>query len=254
MFFYISKILGYFINPLAWIIILFFLVLIIKSQVAKKRLGIAGFALLLFFTNPFIGDEAIRCWERPDNFLPDSAGYEYGVLLGGDIVTLENSTGKLIFRSGADRFMQTLDLYNKGTVEKIIISGGSGHLIYSDRIESLYLSKFLLQLGFPSNDMLFEGNSRNTYENAVYTHKLLTDNSSNDTIVLITSALHMKRAAKCFSNQGLYVVEYPTSRIVGKRLYNLDHLLIPSIMTLKNWDLLIHEVIGYWVYKLQGYC
>lgn len=254
MFYFISKILGYLLNPLGWVLVLLFLSLVVKKTTIKRRLAITGFGLLLFFTNPFIGDEVIRSWERPDLRLKDSAVYEAGVLLAGDIATMDNRTGRLIFRSGADRFLQTLHLYQNGKIEKIVISGGPGHLIYKDRVESLYLSYFLRGTGISAQNVLFEGLSRNTYENAIYSEKILSENSINDTVVLITSALHMKRAAACFEKQGIKIVEYPTSRLVGDRLYNLDHLLVPSIMTLKNWDLLIHEIIGYVVYRTAGYC
>lgn len=254
MFFVISKIIGYLLNPLGWVLILLFLSLIVKKTVVRKRLAVLGFGLLLFFTNPFIGDEVLRSWERADVILGDSAQYEAGIVLAGDIATMDNKTGRLIFRSGADRLLQTLQLYHDGIIGKIVLSGGPGHLIYKDRIESMYLSYFLKGTGISVQNVMFEGHSRNTYENAVYTNNILIENSINDTVVLITSALHMKRAAACFKKQGVKIVEYPTSRIVGKRLYNLDHLFVPSIMTLKHWDLLIHEVIGYLVYRVAGYC
>jgi len=195
----------------------------------------------------------MRLWESPITQLPEKR-YSIGILLGGDIITYDNATDRLIFRTGADRLLQTIDLYKKGLISKILISGGSGHLLYKDRTEAAFIKKFLVGIGVSPDDIIVENKSRNTKENAKYTIKIIQEMNIKDPALLITSALHMKRAKATFEKQGLNVVGYATSKRTGARLKTFDHLFIPSATTLKNWDLLFHEMIGYGVYKIMGYC
>lgn len=253
MFFYIAKISGYILNPLAWIIVLLIVAVLIRKPAKRKRLTIISLLLLLLFTNPFIGDEAIRAWERPLSGDVRSK-YEAAIVLGGDIVSYDKPSDRLIFRSGADRLLQAIDLYKNGSIKKIIISGGSGHLLYKDRTEASFVKKYLLRIGVDNKDILIENTSKNTFENAKYTAKLLQKNDITDSLLLITSSLHMRRAAACFEKQSISVKEYPTSKITGSRIKDVDHLFIPSIKTLENWNKLIHELLGYGVYKILGYC
>lgn len=254
MFFYLSKILSYLLNPLAWIVILLFITVFIRKPVKKKRYIIYSLIILLIFTNPFLGDEAIRAWEKPLNKVDPGIHYTTGILLGGDIVSFDNDSERVIFRSGADRLLQAISLYETGVIKKIVISGGSGHLLYRDRTEASFIKRYLTEIGISSNDIIVENMSKNTFENARYTAKILDKNNLKDTALLITSSLHMRRAADCFRKQGIAVQEFPTSKITGKRITNFDHLFIPSITTLRNWNLLIHEILGYVVYKVLGYC
>lgn len=209
--------------------------------------------MLILFTNPFLGDEVTRLWERPMEDTP-VINYTAGVLLCGDIASYDKSADRIIFRSGADRLLQIIELYKQGKIKKIIISGGSGHLIYKDRTEAAFIKKYITSIGIDADDVFFESRSRNTIENARYTSALLKEIRVNDTVLLITSSLHMKRASGCFKKQGVLIKEYPTSKITGDRLHNFDHLFIPSVLTLKNWDLVIHEIIGFISYKMMGYC
>lgn len=253
MFFYISKVLGYLINPLTWIILALALAILNRNPRKKKRLLTISFLLLIFFTNPFLGDEVIRLWERPLEETP-ARHYTAGVLLCGDIASYDKSADRIIFRSGADRLLQIIELYQQGNIKKIIISGGSGHLIYKDRTEAAFVKKYLTSIGINADDILFESRSRNTHENARFTSVLLKENRINDTVVLVTSSLHMSRASACFKKQDVLIKEYPTSKITGDRLHNFDHLFIPSVLTLKKWDMVFHEIIGFITYKVMGYC
>lgn len=231
----------------------FALAVFFKNPRKKKKLLLISFLMLVLFTNPYIGDEVIRLWESPLEEIPVS-NYSAGVLLCGDIASYDKASDRIIFRSGADRLLQVIELYQQGIIKKIIVSGGSGHLIYKDRTEAAFIKKYLTNIGIDAEDIIFESRSRNTHENARFTSVLLKENRINDTVLIITSSLHMTRASACFKKQGVLIKEYPTSKITGERLHNFDHLFIPSVLTLKNWDLLFHEIIGYISYKLMGYC
>lgn len=255
MFFVISKILGYFLNPLSWIIILLLLAVIFKRAHLRRNYLVLAFILLLIFTNPFIGDEFLRTWEVPLTTANDQGTkYAAGVLLTGDIATYDHATQRVIGRSGSDRLMQIIELYQQGVIEKIIVSGGSGHLIYTDRTEAVYIGIYLSRIGIPEEAVIMDTLSKNTHQNTLHVAEILQQYNITEPVLLITSALHMKRAGACFERAGIPFIAYPTAKITGDRLYNFDHLFIPSVMTLKQWDLLIHELVGYVAYKVMGYC
>lgn len=253
MFFYLSKILQYIISPTVWIIILFALSFIIKEKKLRRFLSIMSFSYLLFFTNPFIFHEFMRAWELDaiqKNELKHK--YNYAIVLTG-MITYDDMYERINFKSSNDRLMQAVELYRLGYCEKIFITGGSGEIFNQNHKESIILKNFLILLGIPESDIVIESQSKNTYENAIESARILNPKESQNTYLLITSAYHMRRAAGCFSKQGFVFDTYVTDRYSGKRKFTLDQLFVPKAEVLQGWTLLIHEVTGYVIYGLVGY-
>ncbi len=253
MFFYLSKILQYLISPSVWIIVLFALSLIIKEKPLKKYLAIATFSLLVFFTNPFIFHEFMRAWE-PEAIQKDELKkkYDYAIVLSG-MITYDNQFERINFKSSHDRLMQAIELYREGYCDKIFITGGSGEIFNQEFKEAEILQGYLILLGIPQTDILIEKESKNTYENAVESAKILNPMVNNNSYLLITSAYHMRRAAGCFAKQGFEFDIYVTDRFSGKRKYTFDQIFVPKAEALEGWTLLIHEVTGYLVYGIMSY-
>ena len=67
------------------------------------------------------------------------------------------------------------------------------------------MKEILEVMGVPGRSMLLERNSRNTYDNALYTAVVL-NNKNIKRILLVTSAFHMRRAVALFEKQGFDVV------------------------------------------------
>ena len=71
-------------------------------------------------------------------------------------------------------------------------------------------------------------------------------------LVLITTALHMPRAAATFHKQGLfpdlYAVDFQSSREGITVLH-----LFPSARALDAMTYVVHELVGLVMYRLQGY-
>ena len=94
-----------------------------------------------------------------------------------------------------------------------------------------------------------EPTSRNTAENAIYTHKILSKQGIQS-IILVTHALHMRRAVEQFQLQGFSVLPAPT--VFLSRTEPLDLLsFLPSARTLERSTSVIHEIIGRAWYKLR---
>lgn len=219
-----------------------------------KRLRIAAVVLLYIFSNPFLVDEAFRAWEpvTPDWDTMHTT-YDAAIVLGG-IGDVDLRLQKLNFGHSADRLFQTLRLYHLGRVKKIIYTGGSGSIEFPEKKEGRFVQKYLHEINFPDSALIVESDSKNTFENATFTKHILDSLKLKGNFLLVTSGFHMRRSMAIFEKAGYKnIYPYVTNRVSGVRRKTLDHLLIPNSNALFGSDLLIHEWVGYLIYKLKGY-
>jgi len=252
MFFVLSKLLGLLVSPIVWIAGLMIAALVVKKAKIRTRLLIVGTVLLLFFSNAFILNEFLKLWEKPaisESQLKPS--YNYGIVLSG-MVWYNTDVRRVNFMRSSDRLWQAVKLYEDGRIQKILITGGSAEFFSKDTVESAVLRDFLVSVGIPPEDVITEERSRNTHENALFTAQLLQD-KPKDNLLLITSAMHIRRANGCFRKAGLTCDIYPADQYSGARKFNIDQLLIPDAGTLFNWNAFFHELMGVISYKFMGY-
>lgn len=101
---------------------------------------------------------------------------------------------------------------------------------------------------------MVEDASRNTYENALYSKNLLSQQGEvEQQYLLITSAFHMPRAKACFDKVGLDVDTFSADFRTDEHKFTPDVLLIPSSAAIGNWEIVIRELLGMVAYKLRGY-
>jgi len=255
MFFALSKIFGLLFMPLTWIILLFLISFFPEKTALKTTFRLLGLFLLLVFSNSYLTYEAIRRWELPATAIADiNYTYETGIVLGGGMVQLDTANGEYIFRGNNDRFLQAVKLYKAGKIKKILISGGSGSYFNQGEAESKYIKYFLVKNGIvPEQDIWIDTLSKNTYENAVESKKVLFENRAHGPFLLITSATHMRRSLGCFKKAGLEVVPFVTDKLYISKRRDFQFLLVPAIENMMLWDGLFHEWIGYLTYKVAGY-
>ncbi|KAA9345910.1 YdcF family protein [Adhaeribacter soli] len=254
MFFLLSKILDFLLQPIIWIILVLAAGLLTRNPVRKKRLLVIGFCLLLFFSNPFIINETWLAWEKPPVPVKEVPIYDAAIVLTGITLQDKSPHDRVYFEKGADRILHALMLYRKGRFGKIIISGGSGSIRQQQASEADELRNVLLQAGVPDSSIIVENKSRNTRENALFTAEILKTKPELQKLLLITSAFHMRRAAGCFEKAGLQPDLFPADYYSTDRLYTPDYLILPSEIALADWKRLIREMTGFVTYKLLGYC
>lgn len=253
MFFILSKILFYLVMPMIWIIGILVYSIFTRNTRRKKVAVITATLLLLFFSNEYIVNKALLFWE--ENPVPISdlqAGYTTIVLTG---ITESNKSPKdrIYYNKGADRVLHTLQLYRAHKIKSIIISGGAAVVVGEQLPEAESLKETFLISAVPLNEMILETKSRNTRENAMFTKKLIDSLNLKGPFLLVTSAFHMKRAKGCFQKLGINVTGYPVDYYSTDGKFTPDYLIIPSERAFSKWSLLIHEVLGYWVYRMMGY-
>ncbi len=254
MFFILSKTLSYLAKPLVIICACLVLSWLLKSPRLKKWLFIAGTSMLLFFSNEFIANEAMRFWEvkvTPFNEL--KMKYEYGVLLSGSAKSEVGPKDRVYIGGAADRINHTLQLYKMGYIRKVLISGGSGRLFDIGEQEAEELSTLLQLMGVPKEDILVETSSRNTHESALEVKNMLEGKTTPNQCILITSANHMPRSLACFSKVGWPITPFSTDFLSHQRQFTFDVFLIPKIEAFSLWHTLFREWTGCLAYWTVGY-
>lgn len=246
MFFFISKIAYFFISPLNWITALIIWRFFAKSPSRKKRIIYIIIALVLFFGNEVIYTKSVIAWQAKPVKVNQLGNYEAGILLGG--LSSFDKYGNGFLNASTDRLVEISILYKLQKIKKIIISGGS---VYKNRPkEANFLYKELLLLGIPATDLIIENQSRTTFENALYTKKIVENLNIKPPFVLVTSAMHIPRAEKVFAKAGLPVVAFPSDYHVLDKKFDIDDYIIPNLGVIGDWTGFLKEVIGIIGYRI----
>lgn len=253
MFFYLSKILAFLTSPLCWVFLLFIWSFKTKVEGRAKKLLILGFGTLYICSNSFFVDELFRCYEPTPADFDYTKKYTGAIVLGG-IGSIDMRLQKINFGHSSDRLFQVLPLAYTKNIGTVIFTGGSGSIEYPDHKEALFVKKYLRSIHFPDSSILIESNSRNTYENALFSKRIVDSINSDGSYLLVTSAYHMPRSMAVFRKAGYKnITPFVTNKLSGARRITFDHLFIPNPDALYSLQFLIHEWVGFFVYKLKGY-
>lgn len=255
MFFILSKVLLFLFSPIIWVLVIIIWALLTKRPKRRRNLVLTSFLLLYVFSNSFILDEVIRAWEMPPSKIEKSGKvYDYAIVLGGVMSYYDVQNDQLGFNRSVDRLMQAVKLYRKGIVKKIIFTSGDATVLKDGGNEGQIIQKFIDETGIVlKEDFIVEDSSRNTHENAEFIAELFKKEGLSGNVVLITSAFHMKRSLGCFKESGMNSDYFVADRYAGKRKYTPDHLLAPNTQALDRWRMILHEISGYYIYKILGY-
>lgn len=254
MFFLFSKILSFFVHPFSWVLLLGSYGLITQNLKRKKWAFRAGGIALLFFTNTVIFCEFARLWEVDGTKIEDVTHHDVAIVLGG-MAEYDNSLERLSIRRGGDRLWQAMHLYYLGKVDKIMLVGANGDVFEKGLEEAKQFKEVLLDFGIPEADIIVEEKSKNTHQNAVESKKVLENYPEIKEVLLVTSALHMRRSIACFKAAGFEDIDpFTTDHYTGEiRGYHFEQFILPNISVMRDWSMLMHEWVGYISYWIAGY-
>lgn len=246
----ISKLLAPLSSPLTWIVLLCAASLMFRKKRAGKTLLIATFSSLLFFTNKGVILVLMSSWEIPPVRVErGGCAYKYGVVLGG-FAAYNPYDDMIEFNNSSDRINHAIALYRMGTFDTFVLSGGDATLVKAGKTEAQVSYEYLVSIGIPPGDIICEDKSLNTIENVLFIKQIL--NSTGSDCLLITSAYHMRRSLAIFRKQGLRPAYYCCDmRGSGLRA---DSFATFGVESLSLWDAYIHELIGFGIYRIMGYC
>jgi uncharacterized SAM-binding protein YcdF (DUF218 family) len=265
LFFISSKIVQFLIEPLNLLFLisglaLFFLIL--RKPIATKRflwLSMIGFILVGYAPIPeSLARILENSIEKADiNKMPSDqiAGI---IILGGAISgeDIAIDRGEVSISSSAERVTKGLELIRRYPNLPFIFSGFSGRVSPRGMSEADAFKQLIAEQGLAEitqSTAYYENQSRNTYENAFYSKKMIDQlGVGNPSIktgpwLLVTSATHMPRSVKIFEKKGIQVipipVDYQTSYTLQWRKFDITEGAL-------LWNRLLHEYIGIVAYSL----
>ena len=255
MEFYLSKILNFFINPLYILFIIIIIQLFTIFFIESKKLVIffSKLFLILFLFFGYIPLSNFLLSKIEDYIQPSKYPIQQltgVVVLGGSFETgLESKERNQVFlNSSAERLTKTLEIYKKNPRILILFSGFSNEFKPQGWSESDMAKKFFIDQGVRIDNLIFENQSRNTFENIKYSKDII--NNYKGTWGLITSANHMPRSFFTFKKQGLILepisVDYKTGI---SRMFWINFDISSGLI---NWNIIFHELIGIAYYKVTN--
>lgn len=143
------------------------------------------------------------------------------------------------------RLLCALRLY-RISPKRIILSGGS---VLGSPIESLVARRVLLEVGVPEGDVIAEGESRDTLENARRVKGLCAELGCERPLV-ITNAFHLRRAMMAFRPLFPEAIPFPCGTLREGR-YTPGSFL-PDPQNLYAVSLAVREYLGLVYYRMRG--
>jgi len=255
MEFYIARVANYLLEPL-YILSFFLLILILLilfTNYKKLTTFSAKFLLILFL---FFGYTPLSNFllNKIEDFIKPSKypvqQLKGVIVLGGsfNIGLQPKERNEVSLNSSAERLTKVLEIYNKNSKVLILFTGFSAQLKPQGWSESDMAKKFFLEQGVRSENLIFENQSRNTFENISYSKDIIKNNKG--TWGLVTSASHMPRSYFGFKKQGLILEPIIADYRTGTS--SIFWINFDIKKGLENWNIILHEVVGIFYYKITG--
>lgn len=126
---------------------------------------------------------------------PAVASHAEAVVVLGAAVDPSGAAGPAVRR----RVAHAVDVLARRRIATLVVSGGKGERGAS---EAEVMRDLALGHGVPRERIVLEDRSRNTFENAVYTGRIMMDRGWR-TVIVVTDSWHMRRALFVFRRLGL---------------------------------------------------
>lgn len=255
MFFILSKIFAFFLDPshLAIFLSVGGVVLLYtrwrKAGRVVATLGAVLLTLVVFAPlGAFLAVPLEARFPPPPADMPAPDGI---VVLGGSVDEfLSADLDRPILSEAVERLTAPVALKRKYPNARLVFTGGSGALREARWSEADTVKRFWQDMGIDGPDVIYEGASRNTYENAVFTRDIVQPKPGARWL-LVTSALHMPRSMGIFRKAGFDVVAFPVDFRTNMRMPSLmPPRFAPKAIALV--DFAAHEWVGLLAYWMTG--
>lgn len=241
-----KRLLSYLLLPFPFAVLLIAAGILVLWFTKRQRLGkilvTAGAGALLFFSCGAFAGSYLRPLTqfKPLKSLADAPGVRWIVVLGsGYSDGSEIPALSRLDPAGLQRLIEGVRLYRTQPGTKLILSGGvaTGHVSQGE-----VLAQAAETLGVPRSDLVVEGHSTDTQDEAV----MIRDIVQQDRFALVTSRLHMRRSMKLFQKQNLNPIAAPAG------YWPAGWPVIPTSGQLAWADAADHEYVGMLWSLLRG--
>jgi uncharacterized SAM-binding protein YcdF (DUF218 family) len=256
MFFYAAKLIWFVAQPSSIIGTMFAVAAIACGRRLYKcagRLLVGGLLALLVCGLTPLSDVLLVPLEnrfaRPDLDHGDPIA---GLIVLGGVEDAQSGPARELagLNDSAERITEAVALARQFPHARVVFTGGMGAAVLGPELpESVGMGRLLEALGVAKDRITLEARSRDTYENALYTRRLVNP-VANERWLLITSAWHMPRAVGCFRKVGFPVEPWPVDYRTGSRVLAGFHSSIPK--GLHQTDIAMKEYLGLLVYYVTG--
>jgi len=257
MFFSISKTVGQLADPAVLLLLLFSIGTVLLTVGGRRRRGLgvglvtAATSAFLFLSIVPIGDWLLAPLEDRFARLADIAPPPDGiVVLGGAIDSVvSRGRGMTALGPSAERMTAMTMLARRFPDARLVFTGGSGRLLHADAREAHFVAAFLAEQGIDPARLTIEDESRNTFENAAHTLRLVRPDPGERWLI-VTSARHMPRSVGVFRAVGWSVVPYPVNYLTpGVRMPLLVFQPMAGLFKTRS---ALREWAGLAVYRMTG--
>lgn len=291
---YLWEIIAFFLKPLGLAIILVYVglqkLLDDKGKKLGRKLIVSGLIVLLVASNPYLSYKVAQRteyeWIRLDQVRKDIAPTvkknAAAIVLIGQGTTdssvlmsnprynpaeLSNFTSgsRIELAEAGDRILYTAALYRQqrrnAFAPLVIVAAAPRENLSSKEIpvEAEKIAILLERLGVASGDIILETEGKNLHTIGLNVREILADlNIPNRPIIVVNSALHMRRTATAFMNVGLNVISKPTDFYTAQPPSTPDRRVgitdfIPSAEALALMSKVVEEYLGLIYYFLRGW-
>lgn len=172
------------------------------------------------------------------------------IVLGGAVEqNLTEARGIPALNGAAERMTELVVLARRHPEALLVFTGGQGSLVHGALSEADVARMLFTAMGVPEERFLFENESRNTWENALLTHRLVQP-KRGETWLLVTSASHMPRAMGAFRKAGWEILAWPVNYRTGRSFAALYDDPFPQRLQLLEAG--IREWVGLVAYRVLG--
>lgn len=171
------------------------------------------------------------------------------IVLGGAVnPPLTADRGEPSVNDAAERMLAFAELARRYPQAKAIFTGGSGRLFGQGLKEVLSARGVFAQVGLDEGRVIYEAESRNTWENALFSREIAAP-KPGESWVLVTSAMHMPRSVGIFRRLDWPVIPYPVdfrTRHDGKPYLRANVAAMLDIL-----EIALREWLGLVSYRLM---
>ena len=236
--FIIKKAVTFFVEPLGFILLLSIIGLyfLFKNKIKHAKVFIILSVSILFILSypPFSNVLVENLESKYEKYQYKNEVKYIHVLGSGHNTDIAQPISSNISDSGIKRVVEGVIVHKKTPYSKIIFTGYEGN---TDKENAKMNAKLAESLGVLKENLIVNGSPKDTYEEALFTKKIVNDQE----FILVTSATHMHRAMMIFKSLGMRPIPAPTD--FEKEKYR-GPLREPNLHSLYNSKKAIHEYIG----------
>ena len=242
---FLHKILPLFVMPI------FLFLILITISAYKGFQKIIYFTILIFYVlstsvfSNFIMKEVEGKYYYPN--LKGVTKADAIVVLSGMMRINEFENNHILEWEDIDRFFKAIELYFSKKSNTIIFTGGKSPYNITKISEGDVLKQYAIKFGVKMDDILVTKEVLNTSEESIAVKNLIGIKKS---IILVTSAFHMKRAKSIFEKKGFKVIPYKVDYKTPPNLSMNFIDFLPSSIGLRRTEIALRELLGRLYYSL----